>query len=183
MYEKNYRSLPAALRNEFSESLYRNRLLMNHKAIALFLATGCKSGYSPVIPGTAGSMAALLPCGVLSLFPLHISVIFLFAFVVLAVWAAEIAESMLGQKDPGCIVIDEFAGMMITLIGIHFTWQSAITGFIIFRIMDILKPFPIRYLERTIPGGAGVVLDDVAAGIAAHIVLRILLLTPWMAAI
>ena len=157
--------------------------MMNHKAIALFLATGCKSGCSPVIPGTAGSLAALLLCGVLSLLPLHVSVIFLLAFIVLAVWAAEIAESMLGQKDPGCIVIDEFAGMMITLIGIRFTWQSVIAGFLIFRLMDILKPFPIRYLERTIPGGAGIVIDDVAAGIAAHIVLRILLLTPWMASI
>jgi phosphatidylglycerophosphatase A len=152
--------------------------MMNHKAIALFLATGCKSGYSPVIPGTAGSLAALLPCWVLSLLPLHVTVVFLIAFIVLAVWAAEISESMLGQKDPGCIVIDEFAGMMITLIGVRFTWQSALAGFLIFRVMDILKPFPIRYLERTIPGGAGVVMDDVAAGIAAHLCLRLFLLTP-----
>jgi phosphatidylglycerophosphatase A len=154
--------------------------MMNKNSIALYLATGCKSGYSPVVPGTAGSLAALLPCGVLSLLPFPVSAIFLIAFIVLAVWAAELAESILGQKDPGCIVIDEFAGMMITLIGIHFTWQSALAGFIIFRIMDILKPFPIRYLERTISGGAGVVMDDVAAGVAAHLVLRLLCLSPWM---
>jgi len=155
--------------------------MVNKNSIALYLATGCKSGYAPVAPGTAGSLAALLPCWVLSLLPLSVSVIFLVAFIVLAVWAAELAENMLGQKDPGCIVIDEFAGMMITLIGIHFTWQSALAGFLIFRVMDILKPFPIRYLERTIPGGAGVVMDDVAAGVAAHIVLNLFLLTPWMA--
>jgi phosphatidylglycerophosphatase A len=154
--------------------------MLNQNAIVLYLATGCKSGYSPVAPGTAGSLAALLPCGLLSLLPLSVSTIFLIAFIVLAVWAAELAEGILGQKDPGCIVIDEFAGMMITLIGIHFTWQSVLSGFIIFRIMDILKPFPIRYLERTIPGGAGVVLDDVAAGVAAHLVLRLLCLFPWM---
>ena len=117
----------------------------------------------------------LLPCGVLSLLPLPVSAMFLIAFIVLAIWAAELAESIVGQKDPGCIVIDEFAGMMITLLGIHFTWQSALAGFFIFRVMDILKPFPIRYLERTIPGGAGIVMDDVAAGVAAHLVLRLLL--------
>jgi phosphatidylglycerophosphatase A len=154
--------------------------MMNKNAIALYLATGCKCGYSPVFPGTAGSLASLLPCGVLSLLPLPVSAIFLIAFIVLAVWAAELAESILGQKDPGCIVIDEFAGMMITLIGIHFTWQSALAGLFIFRVMDILKPFPIRYLERTIPGGAGIVMDDVAAGVAAHLVLRLLCLSPWM---
>jgi phosphatidylglycerophosphatase A len=154
--------------------------MLNKNAIVLYLATGCKSGYSPVAPGTAGSLAALLPCGLLSLLPLSVSTIFLIAFIVLAVWAAELAEGILGQNDPGCIVIDEFAGMMITLIGIHFTWQSVLSGFIIFRIMDILKPFPIHYLERTIPGGAGVVMDDVAAGVAAHLVLRLLCLFPWM---
>jgi phosphatidylglycerophosphatase A len=154
--------------------------MLNKNAIVLYLATGCKSGYSPVAPGTAGSLAALLPCGLLSLLPLSVSSIFLIAFIVLAVWAAELAEGILGQNDPGCIVIDEFAGMMITLIGIHFTWQSVLSGFIIFRIMDILKPFPIRYLERTIPGGAGVVMDDVAAGVAAHLLLKLLCLFPWM---
>jgi phosphatidylglycerophosphatase A len=154
---------------------------MNKNAIALFLATGCKSGYSPVAPGTAGSLAALLPCGVLSLLPFPVSAIFLIAFIVLAVWSAELAESELGHNDPGCIVIDEIAGMMITLIGINFTWQSALAGFFIFRTMDILKPFPIRYLERTIPGGAGIVMDDVAAGVGAHLLLRLLCLFPWMA--
>ena len=154
---------------------------MNKNAIALYLATGCKSGYSPVAPGTAGSLAALLPCWALSLLPLSVSAIFLIAFMVLAVWAAELSESILEQKDPGCIVIDEFAGMMITLIGIDFTWKSALAGFILFRVLDIIKPFPIRYLERTIPGGAGIVMDDVAAGVAAHLVLRLLCLFPWMA--
>jgi len=154
--------------------------MTDKNAIVMYLATGCKSGYSPVAPGTAGSLAALVPCGLLSLLPLPVSAMLLIAFIVLSIWAAELAESIVGQKDPGCIVIDEFAGMMITLLGIHFTWQSALAGFLIFRIMDILKPFPIRYLERTIPGGAGIVVDDVAAGVAAHLVLRLLFLTPLM---
>jgi len=154
--------------------------MTDKNAIVMYLATGCKSGYSPVVPGTAGSLAALVPCGLLSLLPLPVSAMLLIAFIVLSIWAAELAEGIVGQKDPGCIVIDEFAGMMITLLGIHFTWQSALAGFFIFRVMDILKPFPIRYLERTIPGGAGIVVDDVAAGVAAHLLLRLLLLSPWM---
>jgi phosphatidylglycerophosphatase A len=154
--------------------------MTDKNTIVMYLATGCKSGYSPIIPGTAGSLAALVPCWLLSLLPLSVSAMFLIAFIVLSIWAAELAENIVGRKDPGCIVIDEFAGMMITLLGIHFTWRSALAGFIIFRVMDVLKPFPIRYLERTIPGGAGIVLDDVAAGVAAHILLRLLFLTPWM---
>jgi phosphatidylglycerophosphatase A len=154
--------------------------MIDKNSIVMYLATGCKSGYSPIIPGTAGSLAALVPCWLLSLLPLPVSSMFLIAFIVLSIWVSELAENIVGRKDPGCIVIDEFAGMMITLLGIHFTWQSALAGFFIFRVLDILKPFPIRYLERTIPGGAGIVLDDVAAGVAAHILLRLLFLTPWM---
>ena len=154
--------------------------MIDKNTIVMYLATGCKSGYSPIIPGTAGSLAALVPCWLLSLLPLPVSSMFLIAFIVLSIWVSELAENIVGRKDPGCIVIDEFAGMMITLLGIHFTWQSALAGFFIFRVLDILKPFPIRYLERTIPGGAGIVLDDVAAGVVAHILLRLLFLTPWM---
>ena len=153
---------------------------MDKNAIVMCLATGCKSGYSPVVPGTAGSLAALVPCGLLSLLPLPVSAMFVIAFLVLSIWAAELAESIVGQKDPGCIVIDEFAGMMVTLLGIPFSWQTALAGFLIFRVMDIFKPFPIRYLERTIPGGAGIVVDDVAAGVAAHLLLRLFCLFPWM---
>ena len=154
--------------------------MIDKNSIVMYLATGCKSGYSPIIPGTAGSLAALVPCWLLSLLPLPVSSMFLIAFIVLSIWVSELAENIVGRKDPGCIVIDEFAGMMITLLGIHFTWQSALAGFFIFRVLYILKPFPIRYLERTIPGGAGIVLDDVAAGVAAHVLLRLLFLTPWM---
>lgn len=153
---------------------------MTDKKFVFYLASGFKSGCSPLAPGTVGSVAALFPCWILSLFPLSFSAIFLIAFITLAIWIAEIAEKSSGQKDPGFIVIDEIAGMMVTLLGIHFTWKSALAGLVIFRIIDIFKPFPIRYLERTMPGGAGVVLDDVAAGIAANLILRLICLTPWM---
>ena len=86
---------------------------------------------------------------------------------------AHVAENVLKKRDPGCIVIDEVAGQVVTLIGLPVNWISLAAGFVVFRGFDILKPFPIRTVERNISGGAGVVLDDVAAGILNNIVLRI----------
>ena len=93
-------------------------------------------------------------------------------FIFFAVYIADAAEKILKQKDPSCIVIDEIAGMMVTLIGLPFNPFTVVIGFIIFRILDILKPFPIRNLDERIPGGLGVVADDVAAGIIANLLLR-----------
>ena len=75
------------------------------------------------------------------------------------------------MKDPGEVVSDEVAGFMVTLYLLPFSWPFLAGGFVLFRLLDILKPFPIRRLER-LPGGAGVVLDDVAAGILANLILR-----------
>jgi len=96
-------------------------------------------------------------------------------FIFFAVYIADAAEKLLKQSDPGCIVIDEIAGMMVTLIGLPFNLITVVMGFIIFRILDILKPFPIRNLDKRIPGGLGVVADDVGAGIIANLMLRIII--------
>jgi phosphatidylglycerophosphatase A len=93
-------------------------------------------------------------------------------FIIFAVCIADAAEKILKQNDPGCIVIDEIAGMMVTLIGLPVSPITLVSGFIIFRILDILKPFPIRNIDKRIPGGLGVVADDVAAGIIANLLLR-----------
>ena len=139
----------------------------------IFLATGCYLGRVPVAPGTFGSLLGLLICVVLSDIWLISAVLITIAFIGCSVWIADEAEKRLNQKDPGCIVIDEIAGMMVTLIGLPFNLFTAAAGFILFRLLDILKPFPIRLIERRLPGGVGVVADDVAAGILANIVLRI----------
>ena len=97
------------------------------------------------------------------------------AVIALAVWLANSSEKLLGRKDPGCIVIDEIAGMLVTLAGLPFTFFTAATGFVLFRILDIFKPFPIRMLERRVPGGAGIVIDDIVAGIIGNIALRMML--------
>ena len=138
----------------------------------MFLATGFYIGNIPFAPGTLGSLIGLPLCFALagiSLMPAMLCTLF---FIFFAVRIADAAEKILKQNDPGCIVIDEIAGMMVTLIGLPFNPITVLSGFVIFRLLDILKPFPIRNLDKRIPGGLGVVADDVAAGIAANLLLR-----------
>ncbi|SCY45466.1 phosphatidylglycerophosphatase A family protein [Desulfoluna spongiiphila] len=143
----------------------------------LLLATGFGSGKAPFSPGTFGSAAALPFCALIWLSGLAFGTPFSFllvtALVIISVVVAEEAVKLLGEKDPSCVVIDEFAGMFVTFAGVTLTWKVALAGFLLFRFFDILKPVPVRTLEKVLPGGAGVVMDDVAAGIMAGLVLQI----------
>lgn len=87
------------------------------------------------------------------------------------------AEKILKQNDPGCIVIDEIAGIMVTFLSLPFNTITVIAGFLIFRFFDILKPFPIRSMERKLAGGTGIVMDDLLAGVYSNIALRLLVMT------
>lgn len=137
------------------------------------LATGFYLGKVPLAPGTFGSFLGLSLCYALSHIQFPLAMFSALLFIIFAVGIAHDAEKILKKKDPGCIVIDEIAGMLVTLLGLPFNLKTAVLGFIIFRILDILKPFPIRILEKKIPGGAGVVADDVVAGIFGNFLLRI----------
>jgi phosphatidylglycerophosphatase A len=139
----------------------------------IFLATGLLIGNVPFAPGTFGSLIGLPLAFLLSRLNLLLSVSFILLFVFFAIAVASAAEKILSKKDPAKIVIDEIAGLMVTFAGLPFNLGTAIAGFIIFRAFDILKPFPIRALERKVPGGGGVVLDDVLAGIYANLILRL----------
>ena len=139
----------------------------------IFLATGLLIGNIPFAPGTFGSIIGLPLAFLLSRLNLLLSASFILLFVFFAIAVASAAEKILSQKDPAKIVIDEIAGLMVTFAGLPFNLGTAIAGFIIFRAFDILKPFPIRALERKVPGGSGVVLDDVLAGIYANLILRL----------
>jgi phosphatidylglycerophosphatase A len=151
---------------------------MNFKDEAvIFVATGCYLGKIPVAPGTAGSLLGILGCWALSPIPLSLSAPAVVIFIFLAIGIASKAEKLLKESDPGCIVIDEIAGMIIVLLGLPFNWVTVAVGFISFRLLDVLKPFPIGHLERRLSGGVGVVIDDVAAGIMANLVLRFFLIT------
>ena len=139
----------------------------------IFLATGLLIGNVPFAPGTFGSLIGLPLAFLLSRLNLLLSASFILLFVFFAIAVASAAEKILSQKDPSKIVIDEIAGLIVTFAGLSFNLGTAIAGFIIFRAFDILKPFPIRALERKVPGGGGVVLDDVLAGIYANLILRL----------
>jgi phosphatidylglycerophosphatase A len=148
--------------------------------IVVFLATLGYLGKLPVAPGTFGAAAGLLLCYPLSAIPVAPAVVFVLLFAAGAVWVCGAAEIALGRKDPRSVVIDEAVGMMVTLMGLPFTVWTAVAGFVLFRFFDILKPFPVWYLERRVPGGLGVVIDDVAAGVLAHLALRVLLLLMYV---
>ena len=140
----------------------------------LFFSTGFYSGYIPFAPGTFGTLTALPLCYLLSICSKGGGAVIIIAVILLAIWLADSSEKLIGKKDPGCIVIDEIAGMLVTLAGLPFNFFTVVMGFVLFRLLDIFKPFPIRYLERKIPGGAGIVIDDLVAGITANITLRII---------
>ena len=139
----------------------------------MVLATGFFAGYIPFAPGTFGSIVGLLLCFLLSKTKLSVAILFILIFIFFAIWISNRAEKILKQNDPGCIVIDEIAGIMLTFLGLPFNIISVAAGFLTFRFFDILKPFPIRYMEKRFTGGTGIVLDDLAAGIFSNLVLRL----------
>lgn len=143
------------------------------KKIAYILATGLGSGYSPVIPGTAGSFTAVLLFLVIpDLFIVHLFLISLVYFT--GVWASKIIEAEQG-KDPGIVVIDEIAGQWIALLFLPLSLKAVLTAFILFRVFDIWKPFPVNYMEK-LPHGWGIMTDDVIAGIYANLSAQIVLM-------
>ncbi|MBI5048751.1 MAG: phosphatidylglycerophosphatase A [Deltaproteobacteria bacterium] len=137
--------------------------------IAIFLATGMYIGYSPVAPGTLGSLLGVIICFFLSTAGPLIYGIVLFAGLTVAIWTASVAEEHLGKKDPGQIVCDEIVGYMIAMFLVPFTLFNVIIVFLLFRFFDILKPFPIRAIDEKMDKGFGIVFDDVLAGIYSNI--------------
>ena len=123
------------------------------------------AGLAPVAPGTVGSAVTVL---VLWLVPFSPGALIAFFVVVTVVgtWAAHHAERTLGAKDPGVIVIDEVAGMTLSVLAFPLTPAVLAAAFVLFRVFDIVKPFPARVSQR-LPGGAGVMLDDLIAGLYA----------------
>lgn len=145
------------------------------KRLAFVFATGFGSGYSPYAPGTAGSAVGLVFVWGMSLLSLPGQFVAVLVMSVLSMIAADVVARSLGLKDPGVIVADEIAGMMVTMFALPFTATTAFLGFILFRIMDVVKPPPARQFER-FKGGVGVVADDLMAGVYAHLALRGILL-------
>jgi phosphatidylglycerophosphatase A len=149
--------------------------------LAIIVATGLGSGFSPIAPGTCGSFLGILLILLLSRLDVRGGPRRLVFFVLVSlisaagIWAATRAERIFERKDPPTVVIDEIVGQLLTfgLIFKHPRFLLLLLGFIFFRFFDIVKPFPIRRLER-VPLGFGIVLDDLAAGFYASLMLVVL---------
>jgi phosphatidylglycerophosphatase A len=154
------------------------------KHVAVLIASFGYVGFFPIAPGTAGSLAALA----LFAFIRWIGVpsIELFAIVAvfaIGVWAAQGTERTLGRKDPGIVVIDEVLGMLITLALLPLSLTGIALGFLFFRALDVIKPYPAAQLEH-LHGGLGIMADDAVAGLYAHVALRacVWLVPTWLTA-
>ena len=141
--------------------------------LLMFIATGAGSGYLPKAPGTWGTLVGLLlwwPLAGLSMAAYLAAVAVLF---IVGVASAGAAEKILDRGDPGVVVIDEIVGVLIALAAAPLHPVAALAGFALFRLFDIAKPFPVGWVDRHLHGGLGIMLDDVAAGLYALLVLHL----------
>jgi len=148
---------------------------VNKDDILKFIATVGPLGYAPVAPGTAGSA---LSCLVYILFrpdTLMLAVVIPAVFMA-GVAASERVEVLLNEKDSSHIVVDELAGYLVSVFLIPFSIPNALLAFLLFRAFDITKPPPIRWMERHVRGGLGIMIDDILAGVYANLALRLILL-------
>ena len=142
--------------------------------LRLLVATGLGLGYAPIAPGTIGSLAALPLVAVVWRAGGPWAVVVGAAIAIgIGMWACGVAEARFGRRDPGAVVIDEIAGQMVSLFFLTPTLPTLAIGFVLFRVFDIWKPFPIRQVER-LPGASGIMADDLLAGVLANLVLHAL---------
>ncbi len=136
------------------------------KNFVKWIAVGFGTGWSPVMPGTVGTLVGLpLAWGLMHIDGVGLQIMACVAMTLLAIPICGVAERMIGGKDPGCIVADEYLTLPITVIGLTSPW-ALLSGFVLHRIFDITKPPPIRHLQH-IHGGFGIVVDDFLAALIA----------------
>jgi phosphatidylglycerophosphatase A len=141
-------------------------------ALSKAIATALGAGYSPIAPGTCGTAVTVPLAFALAPLPLWQFLIVLLAITLVGIWAAGRADRAWGTHDSGRIVVDEVAGYLTTMALVdRGHWIPLVVGFVVFRVLDIVKPPPIRWLVRNVPGGFGVVIDDVAAGVLGMVIM------------
>ena len=146
-----------------------------NRGFIIFLATGAYSGFSPVMPGTAGSVVGVLLFIIIASLSPPVYLLTILAFIALSVWVSERAEKIFEKEDASQIVIDEIAGYFVTMAFLPCDWRYIAAGFVLFRIFDIIKPYPANRINDNVHGGVGVVFDDIAAGVYANLVLQVIL--------
>jgi len=133
-------------------------------ALARFIATGVYTGYTPVAPGTAGSLLGAILYWAIPQSQTPLFLVLILSVFFAGVWSASRIEEISGVKDNQIIVADEIVGVWLTLLGAEKSWPWLLIGFVLFRLFDIIKPFPVKRIEK-LAAGWGVMLDDVIAGI------------------
>lgn len=142
--------------------------------LILFFATGMGLGYIPGAPGTYGALLGI-PLGyVFSRLGATLGALSLATFVVFSVWVSGRAEELIGGSDPSQVVIDEIAGMAVTLFLVPLSGKNVILGFVLFRAFDMVKIGPVKWANDRIKGGVGIVADDLIAGVIAHLLIRVI---------
>ncbi len=149
-------------------------MLKYSRSVVIFMASGAYTGFSPVAPGTIGSLLGV-PLGLLFLSsdPWRFGVFFAI-FVMLSWWLSHKAQEYLGSEDPKEVVIDEILGQTLAIYFIPYSIINLVLIFLLFRFFDILKPFPIRNFEKRFRGGGGIILDDLMAAVYAVIAFRVI---------
>lgn len=138
-------------------------------------AVGFGSGLASKAPGTFGTLAAVPIYYLLSFLAIEVYIAVLFVSSLLGFWICHITSRDMGVHDHKAIVWDEFVGYWITMVMVPFSVQWAIVGFVLFRLFDILKPFPISWLDKKVDGGLGIMIDDIVAGLFAAGTLQLLI--------
>ena len=146
----------------------------------LFLAFGFGSGLAKKAPGTLGTLAAVPVYWLFAQTGTAVYGMLTLVVIISGVWICDQAAVKLGEHDFGGIVWDEIAGLLITMALVPFSWQALVAGFLLFRLFDIVKPWPIGWIDRKIGGGMGIMLDDILAGIFAGSILTLLNHWSWV---
>ena len=137
-----------------------------------FIGTFGFTGYLKPAPGSWGSLAAALVWWFIVPSHLAVQVVLVILVVTIGIWAAGAIEQSSGKRDPSIVVIDEVAGMWLALLGARHVWWYFLAAYFVFRLLDVLKPGPIDKLQ-SLPGGWGVMLDDLAAGAVTFVIMII----------
>lgn len=139
-----------------------------------FLGLGFGSGLAPKAPGTFGTVAALPIYWLIKDLPLAIYLVITLLAFIAGIWICQQSADWLGKDDPSAVVWDEIVGYLITMIAAPSGWQWIVLGFVLFRLFDIVKPWPISWADKSLHGGLGIMVDDVIAGLFAGIILQLL---------
>lgn len=139
-----------------------------------FLALGFGSGLAPKAPGTFGTLAAVPLFLLLAMLTPQLYLIAVIVMSIMGVYICGKAANDVGVHDHPAIVWDEFVGYFITMFMVPVSWQSVLAGFMLFRLFDILKPWPISFIDKKVSGGLGIMLDDILAGIFSLIIMQLI---------